>query len=240
MTRTQLTVLALLEEAGDSLLLQRHLDNIADWQVELLVRETTTDALSTLASGLIDVVFLADGAQCENGVSTVRTIRRAGHRVPVVFLTDRADPAAQKAAREAGAADHIAKGRMSPNSLRRLIENAVERARLDYLVREHRHDIRRMQDGIAERNREITRLSRLLTHDLRSSLATIRDFVSIVLDGVAGPLTNAQREHLGLALRSCDDITRDIDQIVTPELVEAVRSIGSTPADEPDGTPART
>jgi len=41
---------------------------------------------------------------------------------------------------------------------------------------------------------------------LKTPLTSAREFISILLDGLAGPLNDTQTEHLAIALESCDQI----------------------------------
>jgi PAS domain S-box-containing protein len=58
-----------------------------------------------------------------------------------------------------------------------------------------------------------------VSHELRSPLTVVRQFTTIVLDGLAGELNPEQREYLGIALRNADELRRMIE-----ELLEATRT----------------
>jgi signal transduction histidine kinase len=53
-----------------------------------------------------------------------------------------------------------------------------------------------------------------LSHDLRTPLTSLREFVSIVRDGLAGTPTDIQREYLGIALRNADTLTEMIEHLL--------------------------
>ncbi len=53
-----------------------------------------------------------------------------------------------------------------------------------------------------------------LSHDLRTPLTSLREFVSIVRDGLAGTPTDVQREYLGIALRNADTLTEMIEHLL--------------------------
>jgi PAS domain S-box-containing protein len=58
-----------------------------------------------------------------------------------------------------------------------------------------------------------------VSHELRTPLTAIREFTTIVLDGLAGELGAQQREYLSIALRNADELRGMID-----DLLEATRS----------------
>jgi signal transduction histidine kinase len=53
-----------------------------------------------------------------------------------------------------------------------------------------------------------------LSHDLRTPLTSVREFVSILRDGLAGTLTDIQREYLGIALRNADTLAEMIEHLL--------------------------
>jgi signal transduction histidine kinase len=72
-----------------------------------------------------------------------------------------------------------------------------------------------------EGNRDPRRTQRLqadflakLSHDLRTPLTNLREFMSILMDGLAGSLTDVQREYLAIALRNADTLTEMIEHLL--------------------------
>lgn len=58
-----------------------------------------------------------------------------------------------------------------------------------------------------------------VSHELRTPLTAVYQFVTIVLDGLAGTLTNEQKEYLGIALRNVRQL-----QAMVGDLLEAARA----------------
>ena len=58
-----------------------------------------------------------------------------------------------------------------------------------------------------------------VSHELRSPLGVVHQFTTILLDGLAGPLSSDQREYLGITLRNIDQLKFMID-----DLLEASRA----------------
>lgn len=59
---------------------------------------------------------------------------------------------------------------------------------------------------LVDRNTEIQLFYHTLSHELKTPLASAREFISIAMDGLAGPLTETQLEYLGIARESCDQL----------------------------------
>jgi signal transduction histidine kinase len=59
--------------------------------------------------------------------------------------------------------------------------------------------------------RRTTELPADLTHELRNALACIQQFGSILVDGLAGELSDEQREYLGIMLENASKIRNVLD-----------------------------
>ena len=53
-----------------------------------------------------------------------------------------------------------------------------------------------------------------LSHDLRTPLTSLREFVSIVEEGLAGPITDRQRDYLRIALRNADTLAEMMEHLL--------------------------
>jgi len=54
----------------------------------------------------------------------------------------------------------------------------------------------------------------MVSHELRTPLAAIRESISIVYDGLAGPVSNEQKEFLEMSQRNIDRLGRLIDDVL--------------------------
>jgi nitrogen-specific signal transduction histidine kinase/ActR/RegA family two-component response regulator len=59
------------------------------------------------------------------------------------------------------------------------------------------------------------------SHEMRTPLAIIREFLSLVRDGTSGPVTAPQAECLDSALRNCDRLAALVDDILDLERIES-------------------
>ncbi len=86
--------------------------------------------LAALATGGFDAVFLDVMMPGMDGLTVLRKIRDAGHRVPVLMLTARGDEADRVGGRELGADDYVAKP-FSPRELLARLRAVMRRAQPD-------------------------------------------------------------------------------------------------------------
>jgi len=84
---------------------------------------------------------------------------------------------------------------------------------VEELVRVRTEDLRVTQLKLVQRNEETRTVYHTVSHELKTPLASTREFVAIVLDGIAGPLTADQREYLTLAKDGIDQMARLVEDL---------------------------
>jgi len=87
---------------------------------------------------------------------------------------------------------------------------------------------KRMESELIASNMRLLELDELKTeflstasHELRTPLTAIREFVSIIRDGLAGPLTPDQTEYLDTCLRNCDRLGNLVDNVLDLQRLES-------------------
>lgn len=114
----------------------------------------------------------------------------------------------------AGFSDYIPKSALSVRILGRAIANAIEKHRLRTALVAYRKDLERSVAGLRARNDETQSFYHTLSHELKTPLTAAREFVSIVLDGLQGPLTDDQRDSLTRVRGCCDHLTLLMNDIL--------------------------
>jgi signal transduction histidine kinase/CheY-like chemotaxis protein len=71
---------------------------------------------------------------------------------------------------------------------------------------------------LLRKNEEIQNFYHTVSHELKTPLTSAREFISIVLDGLAGPLNETQQEYLGIARESCHRL-----RVCINDLMDATR-----------------
>jgi signal transduction histidine kinase len=103
---------------------------------------------------------------------------------------------------------------MSAKSLSRAIGNALEKFRLQAEIRQRNHELEQKNQQLQLKNEEISRFYHTLSHELKTPLTAAREFVSILLDGLAGPLTETQNEYLDIVKDSCDQMKIELNDLL--------------------------
>src|SRR5207244_6539380 len=107
----------------------------------------------------------------------------------------------------------------SCSELEKANERIVElNADLERRIEARTAELQAANQVLARRNQEIQSFYHTLAHELKTPLTSAREFVSIVMDGLAGPLNGTQQEYLGIARESCDQL-----RVCLHDLLDATR-----------------
>src|SRR5271165_660371 len=167
------------------------------------------DGLASLTKETPSVVLLDLNLPDSRGAETFRRVLEHAPNVPVVILSGQDDEALAIKAVHHGVQDYLIKGTMSSNHLERAIRYAVERQALLRSL-----EITRKQQ-MEFKNQFLSHIS----HELRTPLTCIHQYVTLLLDGLAGPMTPDQSDHLKTVLKSVNQL-----HAMIRDLLEATRA----------------
>ncbi|HEX5472135.1 MAG TPA: response regulator [Lacipirellulaceae bacterium] len=180
------------------------------------------EAIERLANTKYDVVLLDLGLPDSQRNHTLERVREAcRNEVPVIVLTGLDDETMALDAVDAGAQDYITKDAITPDLLGRTIRYALARQHL-------LHQLKSANDLLAEKNARLAKLYNTaqqfvenVSHEFRTPLTVIREFTSIIRDGLDGPVTVKQCEHLNKVLHRTDDLALMVDDMLDISRLEA-------------------
>ncbi len=168
-----------------------------------------SDALACLEHDTPTLVLLDLNLPDCHGAETFRRIIQKAPNVPVVILSGQDDQVLAMKAVHQGVQDYLVKGDITAKQLDRAVRYAVERQAL----------LRALD---ATRKQEIEFKDRFLSHvshELRTPLTCIHQYVTLILDGLAGPLAPDQTDHLKTVLKSVNQL-----HAMIRDLLEATRA----------------
>jgi signal transduction histidine kinase len=196
------------DDAADRKIVRLALDqssNVMDFNVE--IAETLSQATEYLKNKDYDVVLLDLGLPDSGGINTIQKAHEANPRAPIIVLTGLANEEMGLKAIEAGAEDYLVKGIPLEHSLIRIIRYAIERKKVE----------RKLKEAIEAKSQFMS----MVSHELRVPLASIKESIAIVLDGVIGRITKEQRDCLNIAKRNVDRLNRLIGDLLDFNKLEA-------------------
>jgi signal transduction histidine kinase len=165
--------------------------------------------LERLVSGGIDLVLLDLGLPDSQGLDTLSKVHAQAPAVPTVVLTGLDDETLALQAVRQGAQDYLVKGDFDSKVLWRVMRYAVERHTLMMELEQVR------QQQLEMKSQFISWVS----HELRSPLAAIHQFATILLDGLAGDISPEQHEYLEVVLRNINQL-----RVMVNDLLEVKRA----------------
>jgi sigma-B regulation protein RsbU (phosphoserine phosphatase) len=208
MDRPMTNVLLIEDNPGDADLVRlRLVEGEAPVRVNCVTR--LSDGLASLTIETPSVVLLDLNLPDCRGAETFRRVIEHSPNVPVVVLSGQDDEALAMKAVHQGVQDYLVKGNLSSKHLERAIRYAVERQALIRAL-----EITQ-QKQLEFKNQFLSHVS----HELRTPLTCIHQYVSLLIDGLAGAVSPDQSDHLKTILKSVNQL-----HAMIRDMLEATRA----------------
>jgi signal transduction histidine kinase len=205
---TTTSVLLIEDNPGDADLVRlRLVEGQSSVKVNCVNR--LSDGLASLAIETPSVVLLDLNLPDSRGAETFRRVMEHSPNVPVVVLSGQDDEVLAMKAVHQGVQDYLVKGNLSSKQLERAIRYAVERQAL----------IRALEMSQRQQLEFKNQFMSHVSHELRTPLTCIHQYVTLLLDGLAGPIAADQSDHLKTVLKSVNQL-----HAMIRDLLEATRA----------------
>ncbi len=129
-TSKPLTIVAVDDNPADFGVLRRRLQYVAGLDCQLIHCDNAAAVQDVLDSSDVDCLFLDYQLGAYTGLDVLTDIRASGNDVPVITLTGQGNEAITVEAMKRGAQDYLVKADLTPEALRRAIDNALEKVAL--------------------------------------------------------------------------------------------------------------
>ena len=201
-------VLLVADKPGDADLVRlRLLESTRKFHVNCVTR--LSDALACLDVDTPSLILLDPNLADSHGAESIRQITLKAPNVPVVILAGRDDDEQGIKAVRQGVQDYLVKSDVTCKHLERSIRYAVERKELMRALEVTRKQQLEFKDQFLSH----------VSHELRTPLTCIHQYVTLLLDGLAGPLAPNQADHLKSVLKSVNQL-----HAMIRDLLEATRA----------------
>ena len=201
-------VLLIEDNPGDADLIRlRLVEGHSSVKVDCVNR--LSDGLASMTNEMPSLVLLDLNLPDSHGAETFRRVMKHSPNTPVVILSGQDDEGLAIKAVHQGVQDYLIKGDVTSKQLERAIRYAVERQALLRTL-----EISQKQQ-LEFKNQFLSHVS----HELRTPLTCIHQFVSLLLDGLAGPVVPEQGDHLKTILKSVNQL-----HAMIRDLLEATRA----------------
>ena len=208
MNKQATRVLLIEDNPGDADLMRLRLVE-GKYPVEVKCVNRLSDGLASLSQQLPSVILLDLNLPDSRGAETFRKVLKVAPDTPVVILSGQEDEKLARKAMNLGVQDYLVKGDVTGKNLERAMHYAVERQALLRSLEQSR------KQQLEFKNRFLSHVS----HELRTPLSCIHQFVSLIADGLAGPVSPEQHDHLGIILKSVNQL-----HAMIRDLLEATRA----------------
>ncbi len=157
-------LLVLDDDEGDRIQVVRCLEE-ASVTFDCYEASSLRSALDQMKTTRFDCVIIDDNMPGENGLDGVKALLKSDPFLAVIMSTGQADEDIASAAIKFGARDYIPKAKLTPASLRDVIETTLHQSELER--------------ALAEQQRALTVFARVLVHDMKAPTQSILGFAKL-------------------------------------------------------------
>ncbi len=135
-------------------------------------------------------------------------------KAPVIMLTGQGSEKVASQAIEYGLMDYLIKTEISSDGINRSITNACEKWVLSQTIKTQYNKLVATNASLTNKHDELNRLYHNLSHELKTPLTSMKEFISIILEGLAGPINEQQGEYLSIAQKGCSRMSVYINDLL--------------------------
>ena len=226
MPKTPLKILLIEDDAAFAFIVKRTIVTIrSDYLVTHVVR--IENALQELARETFDVVLTDLTLPDASGLESVQKLRAFSPDLPLIVLTSLESEEQDVLALQAGAQDYICKDLMAPSVLNLSIQHAIERqkiraenARMCEELETQRKQLKQKNERLQQLVETAHRFVDNVSHEFRTPLTVVREYASLMRDGVLGEINEEQAEFLDVIGYRVDDLNTMVDDMLDSSKLE--------------------
>lgn len=167
MDKNKITILLIEDNPGDTFLIKEMLSLSDSTIFDVHNEQYMQNALAYVKGKKIDLVLCDLGLPDCNGLESLSRIRKSVPELPIVVITGLDNEMIGLKAVQLGAQDYLIKGDFEYGLLPRVICYAIERKKIEDILRES-------ESCLSKKNREILEFTDAVTHDLKIPLCAIK------------------------------------------------------------------
>ena len=220
-------VLLLEDDTADAALVKKAIQD-AGVRMELHWVTRLTEATELLASQPFELVLSDLSLPDSDGTKTIERLHQAATEVPIIVLTSIDDGDLAVELLEAGAQDYLPKDRITGDILGRAMRHAIQRQQQLVETQRLLRDVKDGRDLLESKNRRLEKLYRQahefvdnVSHEFRTPLTVIKEYTSVVCDGLAGDVTDEQIRMLNVVEGRADDLNTMVDDMLDSSKLES-------------------
>ena len=220
--KSDLTQVLLVEDDDDDFVLTREMLEDSPHLKFRLDRVSDYDAgIAAIGEDRHDIYLVDYRLGKKDGLDLIRNAVRLGCRKPIILLTGLDSQDVDLRAMEAGATDYLIKGQMSSLLLERAIRFALSKQQLLEAERASKQILEQTNQRLSELYRTAHNFVDNVSHEFRTPLAVIKEYASIMRDGIGGEVSDEHNAFLVIVLDRVEDLRRLVDGMLDVSRIEA-------------------
>lgn len=221
MNKNTINILLIEDAEDDAIFVNRNLRRSEMFDAKVDVATSIAVARELLESKSYDVVLTDLNLPDSDKDNTIATVKKLGNRKPVIALTGHDDNLTGIAAIKSGAAAYLNKDGLDEVLLSRTIAYSIERFQMGQKLFEANQQLESKNQRLAKMYDMAQQFVDNVSHELRTPLTVIKEFASIIRDGLDGPVTNRQKIRLTTLLHRTDDLANMVDDLLDTSRLES-------------------
>lgn len=221
MTDGKRVVLCIDDNEVDRVILQRHLARYPEQQYTFCEAATAQEGYEKIAADKPDCVLVDYLLPDQNGLEFIKTLLTDYPDCPpLIMLTGQGNEAVAAEAISMGVLDYVIKSKITPTGLYRAIEHAIEKRSLVNKIKDQNKSLILTNQKLEIMNQDILRSYQVLSHELKTPLTSLQEFLSILSDQLVGPINSEQSKLILFALESCSLMKLYINDLLDTSLLD--------------------
>ena len=215
------SILLIEDNEGDYVIIRELLSETYGDALQLEWTPSADEGLAAIIENSYDIYLVDYRLGKRDGVELVRKGVAGGCRAPLILLTGMASRTTDLEAMSAGAADYLVKGELTAPLLDRSIRYAVTRYKLLATKTEANELLRRKNEKLAALYGTAHNFVDDLSHEFRTPLTVIKEYASILQDGLAGEVNEEQESFLEIIINRVQDLTVMVNDMLDMSRLES-------------------
>ena len=223
-------ILIIDDNSDDTLLYQRILSRDPDVEYRLAHVESGEEGIEQYHTAHPDCVLLDYNLPDMDGIEFMRRLNQESDLdcYPIVMLTGQGNEVVAVEAMKNGVRDYLIKGNITPEALCRSINNVITKVALERENCKLAGQLTAVNEDLESKNHKLRELTETahrfvdnVAHDFRTPLTVIKEFSSIIADGLGGPVTEQQNEYLQYIITATRDLAQMVDDFLDSSKLKA-------------------
>ncbi|HEX3870040.1 MAG TPA: HAMP domain-containing sensor histidine kinase [Pirellulales bacterium] len=191
------------------------------FQVEAAQR--LDEAVAQIREQKYDVMLLDLNLPGSYGLATLEAVRHENHELPVIVLSGLSDEETALRSLDHGAQDYLVKGQFTSDMLVNAVRYAMQRQQLLQEITCAKALVEKKNQRLAEMYETAHRFVDNVSHEFRTPLTVIKEYTSLIRDGLVGEITDEQKSFLDIVNDRADDLNTMVDDMLDVGRLEAGR-----------------